>query len=167
MQNWAVVVVGEKGVGSEGQRWEEKECQIPKTRGHRLEGFLDSTTKVHRSHHLSKIIDVLEVVAVVGKSTRAAVLFGDAQESVDRATVAKHMPFLVGRSGYSDFPSVLSSQSSDRVLAGPDTGAENDEESLVGGWDNAAEGRVVVGGRSQIQSLRRGTQRPWFPISEQ
>jgi len=99
-----VVVVGEKGVGNEGQRWEVKECQILKTKGRRLEGFLDSTTKVYRCHHISKVIDVLEVVAVGGRSTRAAALLVDAQGSVDLATVAKHMPFLVARSGYNDYP---------------------------------------------------------------
>jgi len=68
---------------------------------------------------------------VVGRSTRVVALFGDAQESVDRAAVAKHMPSLVARSGYSDFPSVPSSRPSDRAPAGWDTGAENDEESSV------------------------------------
>ena len=151
-----MVVVGEKGVGNEGQRWGVKECRIPRTKGHRLEGFLYSTTKVHRCHHFSKVIHVL-VVAVVGRSTRAVVMFADAQESVDQATVVKHMLFLVARSGQSDHPSVRSSPSPDRVLAGWDTGAESDEESSVGGWDNAAGGQAVVGG-VQSQSLRRGTQ---------
>jgi len=67
------VVVAEKGVGSEGQRWGVKECQIPKTKVRRLEGFLDSTNNVHQSHHLSKVIDLLEVAVVVGRSTWAAV----------------------------------------------------------------------------------------------
>ena len=153
-----MAVVGEKGVGSEGQRWEVKECQTQKTKGRRLEGFLDSTTKVHRCHHLSKMIDVLEVVAVVGRSKRAAVLLGDVQGSVDQATVAKHTPFLVARSGYNDYPLVQSSRLSDRVLAGQYTGAGSDEKLSVGGWDNVAGRQVVVEGRSQIQSLRRGTQ---------
>jgi len=144
------VVVGEKGVGNEGQRLEVKECQIPKTKVHRLEGFLD--------------LEVVVVVVVVGRSTRVAVWLEGAPESADQAALVKHRPSLVARLGCSDYPSVPSLRWSDQVLAGRYTGADNDEESSVAGWGNAAGERVVVEGRSQIQSLRRGTPRPWSPI---
>ena len=81
-----------------------------------------------------------EVVAVVGRSTRAAVWLEGAQESVDQAKMVKHMPFLVARSGYSDYPSVRSSQLSDRALVAQYTGAGSGEESSVAGEDNAVEG---------------------------
>ena len=144
-----------------------KECQIPKTKGHRLEGFLDSTTKVHQRHHLSKVMYILEVVAEADRSTPAAAWVEDAQESADQAAVVEHTPFLVARLGYNDYPLVRPSQSSDRVLAGRYTDVDNDVGSLVAGLDNAAGGWVVVEEGSQIQSLRRETQRPWSPISEQ
>ena len=77
---------------------------------------------------------------MVGRSTRAAVWWKGAQESVDRAKMVKHTPFLVARSGYSDYPSVRSSQLSDRALVAQDTGAGSDGESSVAGEDNAVEG---------------------------
>lgn len=129
------MVVGERGVESEGQRWEVKESQIPKTKVHRLEGFLDSTTKVRSSMSPSftKVVNVLEVLAAVGKSVRAAEWPEGAQEYVGQATLAKHTPFLVAHSGYSDYPLVQSSQLSDRVLAMRYTGADSDEGSSVAG----------------------------------
>ena len=97
------------------------------------------------------------MVAVVGTSTQAAAWLEDAQECVDQAVVAKHTPFLVARSGYSDYPLVQSSQLSGRVLAARCTDADNDEESSVGGEHNSAAGQVA-GWHLRIQSLRRGTQ---------
>jgi hypothetical protein len=64
----------------------------------------------------------------------------------------------VARSGYSDYPSVQSSQLSDRVLAAQGTDADNGEESSVAVWDNVAGVQVVVGQRLRFQSLQRETQ---------
>lgn len=83
-----------------------------------------------------------------------------------RATVVEHMSFLVARSGYSDCPLVQSSQLPDRVPAAECTDADNDEGSSVAGWYNAALGRLVVGRRWPLQSLRRETRRLLSPISE-
>jgi len=135
-----VAVVGVKGAGSEAQRWEAKESLSLKTKDHQLEGSL-----------------CFEVVAVVGTSTQAVAWLEDVQESVGQATVAKHTPFLVARSEYSDYPLVRSSQPFGPVLAARCTDADNDEESSVAGEHNSAAGRIVVDWQSQFQSLRRGT----------
>ena len=95
---------------------------------------------------------------MAGRSTRAAVWWEDAQGSVDRATMAKHTPFLVAGSGYSDYPLAQSSQLPDRVLAMDCTDVDNGERSSVAGQDNAVAGRAVAGRHLQVQSLRRGRQ---------
>lgn len=145
-----------------------KKSLIPKTKDHRLEGFLYPVTKAHSvMYYLSNAMNALEVVAVEGRSIRGAVWQESVQESVGRAVVVKRMPFLVVHSRDSDCPSVQSSQLSDRVLAAECTDAGNDEQSSVVGQYNSAVGRAVAGQRLQLQSLRRGTQRPWSPISRQ
>jgi len=95
---------------------------------------------------------------VVGTSTRAVAWLEGVQESVGQAVVAKHMPFLVARSEYSDYPLVQSSQLFGPVLAARCTDAGNDEESSVAGEHNSVAGWVVAGWQLQIQSLRRETQ---------
>lgn len=142
-----MAVAEEKGVGTEGQRWGARVSQILKTRDRRLEGFL-----------------CFGVVVVAGTSTQVVVWLEDAQESVARAMVVEHMSFLVARSGYSDCPLAQSSQLPDRVPAAECTDADNDEGSSVAGWYNAALGRLVVGRRSPLQSLRRETRRLLSPI---
>lgn len=106
------------------------------------------------------------MVPAVGTSIRAAVWQEGVQEYVGRAMMAKDTPFLVVRSRDSDHPVAQSSQLSDRVLAAECTGADNDEQPSAAGEDNSAVGHVA-GRRLQLQSLRRGTRRPWSPISGQ
>jgi len=95
---------------------------------------------------------------VVGTSTRAVAWLEDVQGSVGQAATAKHMPFLVAGSEYSDYPLVQSSQPFGPVLVARCADTGKDEESSVVGGHNSAAGRVLVGWRSQIQSLRRETQ---------
>lgn len=113
---------------------------------------------IQRCRRLSKIVNIPGVVAVAGTSTRVVVWLEAAQESVGRATVAKHTPSLVAHSGYNEYPLAQSSQLSGRALAAQCTGADNDEESLVAGEHNSAVGQVVAGQRLPTQSLRRETQ---------
>lgn len=151
--------MGEKGVESEVQTLEAKENQIPKTKDHRLGVFSYSAMKAHPSMPPSfkRMINLPEVAAVAGTSTRAVVWWEGAQESEDQVTVEGYTPFLVAGSEDSDHQLAQSSQLPDRVLAAQCTDVDNDEESFVGGEDSSAAGRVV-GLRLQPQSRRHEMQ---------